>query len=83
MLLPLYGETWVVTGTLETMTREEAREKIRQAGGKVSDSVSRKTTAVVAGSDPGSKLRKAEELGVAILSEADFTRRLSGEGLGK
>jgi len=72
----LDGETWVVTGTLETMTREEAREKIRQAGGKVSDSVSRKTTAVVAGSDPGSKLRKAEELGVAVITENEFLRRL-------
>lgn len=66
----LAGKTFVLTGTLPNMTREEAKEKIEAAGGKVSGSVSKKTDFVVAGSTAGSKLDKARELGIVILDEA-------------
>jgi DNA ligase (NAD+) len=66
----LAGLTFVLTGTLPTLTREQAREKIESAGGKVSGSVSKKTSYVVAGEDAGSKLEKAQQLGVAVLDEA-------------
>jgi DNA ligase (NAD+) len=75
--LPLRGKTFVLTGTLPTLTREEAGARIEAAGGKVTGSVSRKTHFVVAGSDAGSKLERARELGVAILSEADLQQLLS------
>ncbi|HUP39227.1 MAG TPA: NAD-dependent DNA ligase LigA [Vicinamibacterales bacterium] len=74
---PMSGKTFVLTGTLPTMTREQATEAIQGLGGKVTGSVSKKTDYVVAGADPGSKLAKAETLGIAILDEAAF-RKLVG-----
>ncbi|MFO1376228.1 MAG: NAD-dependent DNA ligase LigA [Steroidobacteraceae bacterium] len=69
---PLAGKTVVVTGTLSGMTREEAQQRVRDAGGKAAGSVSAKTDYLVVGADAGSKLRKAEQLGVPVLSEAEF-----------
>jgi DNA ligase (NAD+) len=69
---PFRDKTFVLTGTLETMTREQAEQKIFEGGGRVSGSVSRKTDFVVVGADPGSKARKAQELGVKILDEKEF-----------
>jgi DNA ligase (NAD+) len=73
---PLSGKTVVFTGAI-SIPREEAKKAVIEAGGKVSGSVSRKTDYVVAGEDPGSKLDKARELGVRVLSEAEF-RELAG-----
>jgi DNA ligase (NAD+) len=75
----LAGKTLVVTGTLEGFGREAAEAAIRAAGGKPSGSVSRKTDYLVAGENAGSKLQKAQQLGVAILDEAGFARLLAGE----
>jgi DNA ligase (NAD+) len=75
----LAGETVVITGTLASMTRDEARAAARAAGATVTDSVSRRTTLLVVGAEAGSKLRKAEELGVAIVDEDGFRRRLGLE----
>jgi DNA ligase (NAD+) len=72
------GKTFVLTGTLPHWTREEAREKIEAAGGKVTNSVSSRTDYVVVGADPGSKLAKATELGIPLLDE-DGLKRLLGE----
>jgi len=72
----LAGKTIVLTGTLETMTRDEASALIEQRGGRVSPSVSKKTSFVVAGSDGGSKLEKALKLGIDILSEQQFRAML-------
>jgi DNA ligase (NAD+) len=69
-------KAFVLTGTLETMTREEASALIQERGGRVSSSVSKKTDFVVAGQDPGSKLEKARKLGVAILDETEFRAML-------
>jgi DNA ligase (NAD+) len=75
---PLEGKTLVLTGTLPELTRDEAAALIKGAGGKVTNSVSRKTDYVVAGESPGSKLAKAEGLGVEILDEAGLRQILSG-----
>jgi len=72
--LPLAGKTFVLTGTLPSMTREEATEKIEALGGHVTGSVSKKTDYVLAGAQPGSKFDKAKELGVKIIDEAAFRR---------
>lgn len=74
----LKGTIWVLTGTL-SVSRDEAAEKIRQAGGTVSGSVSKKTTYVLAGEDAGSKLDKARKLAVQVLSEAELDALLAGE----
>ncbi len=75
---PLAGKVFVLTGTLEGCTREDATERITARGGKVSGSASKKTDYVVAGRDPGSKLDKARSLGITILDEAAFERLLGG-----
>lgn len=69
---PLAGKTFVLTGTLTTITREEAEARIRELGGSPASSVSKKTNYVVVGDEPGSKYQKAQELGVPILDEKDF-----------
>jgi DNA ligase (NAD+) len=76
---PLAGKSFVLTGTLPTWTREEAGRRIQEAGGRVVSSVSRKTDYVVAGDAPGSKLRRAEELGVTVLDETGLARLLAGD----
>ena len=73
----LTGLTLVLTGTLPTLTREVAKEMIEAAGGKVAGSVSKKTAYVVAGEEAGSKLTKAQELGVSILDEAGLLALLA------
>jgi DNA ligase (NAD+) len=75
---PLTGETVVITGTLSAMSRDEARDAARQAGATVTDSVSRKTTLLVVGVDAGSKLKKAQDLGVRIVDEDEFRKLLGG-----
>ncbi len=74
--LPLAGKTFVLTGTLPSMTREEATEKIEALGGHVTGSVSKKTDYVLAGTEPGSKFDKAKELGIRILDETAFRKIL-------
>ena len=74
--LPLVGQTWVLTGTLETMARDEAKEKLQALGAKVAGSVSAKTYCVVAGPGAGSKLAKAEKLEVNVMDEAAFVQFL-------
>ena len=75
--LPLTGQTFVLTGTLQTMGRDEAQAKLEMLGAKVSGSVSKKTHAVVAGAEAGSKLEKAQALGVTVLDESAFQALLA------
>ena len=77
---PLSGKTVVLTGTLAALTRDEAKEKLEALGAKVSGSVSKKTSFVVAGSEAGSKLDKAQELGVEVWDEAQLLKFLGGHG---
>jgi len=79
--LPLAGQTWVLTGTLEAMSRDIAKEKLESLGAKVAGSVSAKTHCVVAGPGAGSKLAKAQELGVAVMDEEQLIRLLAEHGL--
>lgn len=78
---PLSGKRVVITGTLATMTRKEAEDAVRAAGGIAAGSVSRNTDYVVAGEKAGSKLQKAQELGIPVLDEAQFLALLKGESL--
>jgi DNA ligase (NAD+) len=73
---PLKDTTWVITGTLDSMSRDDAKEKIRSLGGDVTESVSKKTSFVVVGEEPGSKYEKAKKLGVTILDEGEFLKRI-------
>lgn len=79
--LPLNGETWVLTGTLEALERNAAKELLQRLGAKVAGSVSARTTRVVAGPGAGSKLAKAEELGIEVLDEAALLALLQQHGL--
>ncbi|MFZ6015994.1 MAG: NAD-dependent DNA ligase LigA [Patescibacteria group bacterium] len=74
---PLSDQVWVFTGSLESMSRDEAKDTVRKLGADVSESVSKKTTFVVVGADPGSKADKAKKLGVEILNEKQFLNKLS------
>ena len=74
---PLTGNQYVITGTLESMSREEARAALEALGAKVSDGVSKKTTGVFVGENPGSKVQKAQAAGVPILGENDLQRLLA------
>lgn len=79
--LPLFGKVLVITGTLPTLGRDEAKELVEKNGGKVSGSVSKKTDYVLAGSEAGSKLEKANELGVRVISEDEFRNILAPKKL--
>jgi DNA ligase (NAD+) len=76
---PLTGQTYVITGTLPSLSRDKAKELIESAGGRVTDSVSKKTTAVVVGADAGSKLERAKALGVRVIAETELLRRAQGK----
>ena len=71
-LQPLLGTTIVITGTLESMSRQDAKAMLEKAGAKVTSSISKKTTMVVVGKDPGSKAEKAQKLGIKIVTEAEL-----------
>jgi DNA ligase (NAD+) len=72
---PLSGQTFVITGTLASLSRERAAELIRIAGGHVTDNVSKRTSAVIAGANAGSKLERAKALGIPVIDEAELLRR--------
>ncbi|TLF46150.1 NAD-dependent DNA ligase LigA [Halomonas urmiana] len=74
---PLVGQSWVLTGTLESMTRDEGKARLQALGAKVAGSVSKKTAGVVAGDAAGSKREKAEQMGVPVIDEAAFLERLA------
>ncbi|MBP7133641.1 NAD-dependent DNA ligase LigA [Patescibacteria group bacterium] len=74
--LPFSGTSWVITGTLEALSREQAKERIEALGGRVVESVSKKTSFVVVGADPGSKFQKAQQLDIPILDEAAFLEKV-------
>jgi DNA ligase (NAD+) len=78
---PFAGQAWVLTGTLGTMSRDQAKEKLQKLGAKVSSSVSKKTFCVVAGEAAGSKLADAEKFGVKVINEAEFQALLAEQGL--
>ena len=75
---PLTGRQYVITGTLESMSREQARAALEALGAKVSDNVSKKTTGVVVGESPGSKVAKAQKAGVPLLDESELQTLLQG-----
>ena len=77
---PLNGESWVLTGTLEQMTRDQATQMLQALGARVSGSVSSKTKCVVAGEKAGSKLEKAAKLGIAVMNETDFLSLMASYG---
>src|SRR5204862_247992 len=79
---PLTGQTLVLTGGLAELSRDEATRLAEEAGGKVTSGVSKRTDFVVAGESPGSKLAKAEQLGVEVIDEAEFLKRLGREPIG-
>jgi DNA ligase (NAD+) len=76
---PLKGLVFVFTGGLESMTREEAKKKVRELGGEVTESVSKRVNYVVVGKEPGSKLEKAKKLGVKTITEKEFLELLKKE----
>lgn len=79
--LPLAGQTWVLTGTLSTMTRDAGKAHLQSLGARVANSVSVKTTQLVAGKKAGSKLSRAQDMGVSVMNEEDFVAFLQGYGI--
>ncbi len=75
---PLSGQTYVITGTLESFTRDEAAAALEAKGAKVGNSVSKKTAGLIVGEEPGSKLKKAQQAGVPVLSETDLKKLIRG-----
>ena len=73
------GKSFVLTGSLQIYTRDEAKEKIESLGGKTVESVSKKTSVVIVGANPGSKYRKAQDLGIEIWTEEEFREKLEEE----